>query len=870
MATREQVENALIKADEQGDTENATLLAQHLVDLRDLDDAKEIAKTFNNEMLERSGVVGLALSQFTNEEELKDFGLEVASGVNSGFTGLLDIPPQIFNAVSSLAGLPQRATMISDLPFIQEATTGGFMEEGVTQKAVRVGGQFFGGSILPTAGVIQASKNIPELAKTALKIPQGSTQTGKQAQLARVGLRESAARDPMKFLKKEAFTASLFATGGGIFSELSSNDPLAELVGGFLFASRVGSTNIATQAVKETSATAKQMFSQKARRERSVELIKKFADDPDQALSTLNKNLKVKGLNGTLSQMTNDRGIASLEKYIININKENLSQKITSSDKKVNEFLFNKIDEIAQAKDGGAFRDFVQQRVRGSTNKINNIVDKAIDNAKHTAKTANTPLAQADASRIFSNELDLAFKQIRKVEDEAWSVIPKSFVVETAPLKKAVTESFKTLTPTARRDVVSDIAKPRGLINKLSDEVSPKELADLRSSITAQKRAVQDSASATTVNQLNNMQKIIGDVIDSVDNSASYRAATAITKRKHELFNEGVFAKSTRKSLEEDIGEKLIRSGGSGGHLADDVLSMAKDYNINLKKASEDMIRTSFFHQVEKNGVINQNSVDRFLLKHENLLNRFPNVLKDLTDVKKTQELALQHSKLGSKAIANMERNKSKLYSEFDDPIRAIDSALRTKDQTKAFKYLVNAAKKDPDGDALKGLKRDAIDHLLNKISVEEGFKPTFKKELSKAKKGYSEIFSPEEFKEMQKIFSLIDSVLIRYRASTTKFDSTDPMLPQVLGQIGGARLGAQFGTTPLIAAGLGRKISERYLSKLPTTKALGLVEDMILNPSNFAKYYDDVSKAKTAEEVSRALNAWIISAGVSTAYENP
>ena len=49
--------------------------------------------------------------------------------------------------------------------------------------------------------------------------------------------------------------------------------------------------------------------------------------------------------------------------------------------------------------------------------------------------------------------------------------------------------------------------------------------------------------------------------------------------------------------------------------------------------------------------------------------------------------------------------------------------------------------KKDPDGDALKGLKRDAIDHLLNKISVEEGFKPTFKKELSKAKKGYSEIF---------------------------------------------------------------------------------------------------------------------------------
>ena len=213
------------------------------------------------------------------------------------------------------------------------------------------------------------------------------------------------------------------------------------------------------------------------------------------------------------------------------------------------------------------------------------------------------------------------------------------------------------------------------------------------------------------------------------------------------------------------------------------------------------------------------------------------------------------------------------MYSDFDDPIRAVDAALRSKDQTKAFQYLVNLAKKDSSGNALKGLKRDVIDHLLEKITLTSKkaaeLKPTYKRDFNKASRGYSTVLSSKELKELENIAGEIDKFLIRNRVMASKSEEISAMLPQVLGQISGAKIGAKFGTTPLIAAGIGRRIAETQLSKIPRLKSLALVEDMILNPSNFSKYYNDVAKVKNVEQASDVLNAWILSAGVSNIAED-
>lgn len=847
MATRQQMEEALVQADKFGNTEDAQTLANALKDLQGLDDSKNIVQMFG--------------------EEIAEISLEIAAGVNSGVTGILDIPPQLFNAVSSLAGSNKRAALISEMPFIKEATQGGYMEDGVAQKAIRLGGQVVGGAVLPVGGVLQASKNVPIASNL---FPQGTKAVSQ-------GVRQKAATNPNKFLKEEALTTGLFAAGATTASYLSSNDPVAEMIGGLFVSTKVAPVKALVDLGKASYETLRQVFSNKAQREKAIELIKRHADNPDKALATLNKNLLTTDKSkGTLAQMTGDEGIASLEKHLLKSStSESFKQAINVSDENLNNLLFSKIDDLGGKTNGGVFRDHVKSKVRSAENSVNNIIEKAANNARQTAKTIGTPLEPADASRIFSIEKDIAFKQIRLLENEAWSAVPKNLMVETTALKKGFEQSLKELTPTARRDIASEIAKPKGLIQKLDKEVSPRELADLRSSITAQKRAAEEAkSSATTIEALNNMQKLIGNVIDSVDNSSSYRAATAITRKKHELFSEGVFAKATRKTTEEDIGEKLLRANGSGGALADDVLTIAKDYNINLQTASEDMIRASFIKSVTRpDGTISPRDANRFMSKYQNLLTRFPKVAQDLASAEKTQLLAEQTSKLGSKALRNIQKSKSKLYSTFDDPIRAVDAALRSKDQTKAFQYLVNLAKKDSSGNALKGLKRDVIDHLLEKITLTSKkaaeLKPTYKRDFNKASRGYSTVLSSKELKELKNIAGEIDRFLIRNRVMASKSEEISAMLPRVLGQISGAKIGAKFGTSPLIAAGIGRRLAETQLSKIPKLKSLALVEDMILNPSNFSKYYNDVAKVKNVEQASDVLNAWILSAGVSNIAED-
>jgi hypothetical protein len=848
MATREEIENAFLQADTAGNTEDAQFFSDTLLSMDGLDNTTEVSKTFG--------------------EELSDFVLESAASINRGAVGLLDIPPMLFNAASSLVGSDKRASLVTDLPLISGATKGNFMDEGIARGTVRVAGEVLGGSVLPVANTVRAGNQL--LAKSApLLAARQALPSG--AKSVPQSLSASAATAPSQFLKKEATDAALFSGGAGLGSAVSENDPLFEMLGGLTAVTRGAPINLALKTGGAGGETIKQMFSKKAQRLRAVELIKKHSSNPDKALSTLRKNMAA-NKTGTLSQMTEDAGIAGLEKQMIREGGDDFAVRVSESDSALNNTLVAKFEELGGAGGEGVFREQLQSNIRGAINKVNKVVQRAIDNAKHAAKTVDTPLAPADASRVFSDEKDIAFKAVRALEDDAWSSVPQSLRVKTRGMKEGIRRLQQELTPTARLDIADEIAKPMKLINALSDSVRPKELADLRGSILATKRAVRDSASPNAFKELDNMQKLIGETIDAVDDSSAYRTATAITKEKHKLFNDSLFAKATAKSTPEDIGEKLLRSGGTGGPLADDVIAMADKFNVNLQGASEDMLKASFIKATgNADGTLDSTSVQRFMDKYQNLLTRFPKVSKELMDAQGVQALTDQSIKLGGSAERAIQRSRSKLYSDFDDPIRAIQSAINSKDQSASFRHLVRAAKKDPSGAALQGLKRDTIEHALSHMSSDtqkgvKRLKSTFRARLDKAKPGYREVLSKEEMSRMDELVKEIDSFFIRSKVPSSLDKEVTEQLPTILGSIAGARIGAKFGTTPLIAAGLGRNFAKTHLSKIPKLKAMGLVEDMVLNPANFEKYAEDVVKSKNPEQAMKALHSWLISSGVYTA----
>lgn len=865
MATIYEVEKALIAADAAGETEDARALAKHLRDLREANQTKSVFDTLVDEFSDPVVGASLLLPVPLSAVPEKETALEVMAAWNSGSVALLNVPPMLFNAFSGLFGSDARASMFTDLPIIKEATVGGFMEEGSARNAIRVGGEFLGGGFTPTTIVQKIAARLPQtVATTTAKMPVG-TKVPRRTYL------ESAAADPTKFLTQEAITSGLFAAGGAAGSYLSDGDPLAELAVGFFAATRGSVAKLPYDAAKFTGTAIKEIFSNKAAKQRAISIIKTHASNPDLAIKNLNASLKA-GKQGTLSQMTDDLGIAGLENELINTSQDTFRVALRESDNLLNNTLIQEFKNVAEKPGDSVFRRHLQSKVREANNSVNNIVQKSVKDAKSKFETLGTPLEVPDASIAFSKEINNAKTKIEALENEAWSKVPKDFTVSTVGLKKSLKNIFnEKYSKTEATNAIRKIKNEISLLRKLDKAVTPKELASLRSIVLSKKREFEKDP-VTRV--LDDIQSQIIKTLESVDGGVAYKQATAISKRKHELFTQGQLGKPIKKLSEEELGAAFIRSGGVGGPIADDVIKITKELNIDLGKASEDMITASFFKTVvNQDGTVSVNAAARFISKYENLLNRFPNLKEKLTDAKNAQSVAANMQQIGEVKLRAIEKSRSKIYSDFDDPISAVNNALSSKDKQKSFRYLVKMANRDPDGMAIKGLKRDVIDNLLSKITSEtrsgqKVLKQSFRNQLSQNKNAYKEVFSREELDEISRLSDSLDSFFIRTRVPASKTPAQEDLISMAVGQYIGARLGAQVGASPLIAAGWGRKAATNILSKMPRVKSTQALEEMILNPKEFKKFSEEFTRSVNEEQAINSLKSWLISSGVYSTNE--
>jgi len=80
-----------------------------------------------------------------------------------------------------------------------------------------------------------------------------------------------------------------------------------------------------------------------------------------------------------------------------------------------------------------------------------------------------------------------------------------------------------------------------------------------------------------------------------------------------------------------------------------------------------------------------------------------------------------------------------------------------------------------------------------------------------------------------------------------------------------GAKIGAQFGQSPLIMANVGGRVMEKVLEKIPQDKMSLLVDEMLLDPTQFASYVKKVDKIKNVDEAVAMVHQWLLIAGVQT-----
>jgi hypothetical protein len=118
---------------------------------------------------------------------LVNTGLEFAAGVNRSALGLLDfLGPDQINALLEVSGSEKRVPTLSGSEIGKQATTGGFLEEGLARDIVSAAGEVSGAAIAPQQAIRGAAQQLPKIAAGAEGVLPGfirkaGAQTAEQA-----------------------------------------------------------------------------------------------------------------------------------------------------------------------------------------------------------------------------------------------------------------------------------------------------------------------------------------------------------------------------------------------------------------------------------------------------------------------------------------------------------------------------------------------------------------------------------------------------------------------------------------------------------------------------------------------------------------
>lgn len=116
--------------------------------------------------------------------------LEFISGVNRSAIELIDfLGPDQINNILELSGSDKRVPTLGGTEFAQQATTGGFLEEGLARDIVRSAGEVAGAVVAPQQAVRTVAQQLPKIVSAAERtlpgiIRQAGSQTVPQAAIS--------------------------------------------------------------------------------------------------------------------------------------------------------------------------------------------------------------------------------------------------------------------------------------------------------------------------------------------------------------------------------------------------------------------------------------------------------------------------------------------------------------------------------------------------------------------------------------------------------------------------------------------------------------------------------------------------------------
>ena len=833
------------------------------------------------------------------EQEKAGVTRSIADAILELGTGVLGFPANISQALGSDPLTPTSAELNRMLA--ERGISSGVGVEGVGLSERTDAGRFskVAADVISTAvpvaagtGMLaQATRPLASYAaQTAPSVAALSAPSTAGKRIVRE-IAETAAKNPRAFLSTEltaATTAGLgAATAGEIFPEIEG----AETVGGIVGAIANPATTVPAliQGGGKAFNSLMSIFGKAGQERRAANIIAEVVKENGGDINTVLKSLLVADdvpSSAPSAIKTGDKGLAALQRFI--------SQRSPDSDRALNEAteqafqeMRNTVYKLRNTGDPQALRiaaSLEKEMLKDQIDQRIQIAQTAVDDQVSKIDIGTTV---EDTGIAVREILDEARKELRTIEKMLWNKLPDNVSLvpkntNNAWLKIQEDEAPELL---ARR-VPVDFQKLLARYNQ-SPTVSSKQLKKFRSDLRSQ---AEDMRSGLSPNREG--ARILEDLAEAVgkdmDGLPGYETASNFTAAYHEKFTKtfvGKIQSRTTYGGQAVAPESTLESAFSGGSstgstrfgqieqaakMADERVSGELGLAQKVLEEQEKFLKTLAQRYLDEDNTIKP-GLTNFIRKNRRLLERFPGLREELTDMQ-TLSNELKDVKIrGKKRQSDLDKSAISQVAANENPDVVIGSILSGKTPAETYSELASSAKKSSKS-AIDGLRTATLKNRWDASGKETPFQ-NFQDNMESVfpLMRANEVMSPEEVSRLERIVATAakmerNAAEVGGRAGEVASPVESNVLDTII-RITGAKAGASVagetsGAT-LVAAGQGSKFLRKLLQDSPFDKTFKILEQAALDPQLMADLLMRTTDPKLQASAFRRIHAALFSAAI-------
>jgi len=542
-------------------------------------------------------------------------------------------------------------------------------------------------------------------------------------------------------------------------------------------------------------------------------------------------------------------------------------------------------------------------------------VERAADEAAEALNQLGS-VSPEDASVIVRERLQSALNDAKIEEARLWNRVPrdakapvsetrKTFFTERKSLSKAQSDDMPVV---ARRVLGGEegetkkefllVLDARGnqipVAQKVDNNTTIKELDGLYKKLGEEATQARANKEFNKARIAENLREAILRDIDNAQGSPevleTIQTARAYSNTLNDKFRSGPVGKILGYGREGGMQidpslsmEKTIGVSGQTGELARRAVAKATMDDPTALEGMQNYIKGRFLRNVVEDGRVDSSRAKTFIRNNKELLDAFPELKRQLTAAKTTEDVLRRVTKQGDgfrRAIDKPEVGSASkiLNSTVGDEMDRVFSRTNV-DPVASIKAVKRTLAKDKTGDAAKGFKAGASEWLFQQAKgqgeVANGAKLLSLLKSESKSKVFREIYTPDEYNRLVRIAELMRRFQVQQtgrRAPIAVLQDKPAWLLDVMSGVLGAKVGsriARFGGSGNIQTpGIFSRTFRNMTKKLTADKAAQMLSDAIEDPKLFKALleYRPLQKGRGAiqrnKRYEKTFDAWMAGPG--------